>query len=468
MMTTSGFSRGGLPTRLFCLALLMFSRDPVGAEELGFREAWERTQSVNPSLGAARVEVERRAEQQRAARSLYGPQIELTGRYTVIDDPITIDLDPIREVILGLHPSVPPTLIPSFVTDIQDDQFLRAQVTAVWPVYAGGRIRAAQRAAAAETSEATADARRQTQNMFTEMVRRFYGAQLARMAKDTRESVLAGLDRHVEQARQLEAEGFIARSELLNARVARDEAWRELRKAELQVEIAGIALAALLDQDEPVAPTSPLFVVTRPLEPVSVFLLGCEASNPTLELMSARQDQAAEGVAVEQGKLRPEVFLFGIKELNPDGLTVLDPDWAAGIGVRMVLWDRSDRTRRLAAARLLERRVELISDDVRRRLWTAVEHAYRKVSEAQDQFQSLVSSLDAARESVRVHEVSFREGQATSLEVVDARLALARVETERAAVARDFVVALSTLLEMSGQTERFFGFEARADVRILP
>lgn len=459
---------GGMSTCLFCLVLLLASRAPADAEELGFREAWERTQSVNPSLGAARVEVERRVEEQRAARSLYGPQIELTGRYTVIDDPITIDLDPIREVILGLHPSVPPTLIPGFVTDIQDDQFLRAELTAVWPIYAGGRIRAAQRAAAAGTAEAVADSRRQTQGKFTELVRRFYGAQLARMAKETRASVLVGLDKHVEQASQLEAEGFIARSELLNAQVARDEAWRELRKAELQVEIADIALAGLLDQDEPVVPTSPLFMVTRPLEPVSVFLLACDTSNPTLELMSARQDQAAEGVAVERGKLRPEVFLFGIKELNPDGLTVLDPDWAAGIGVRMVLWDRSDRTRRLAAARLLERRVELISHDVRRRLWTAVEHAYREVSQAQEQFGSLVSSLDAAQENVRVREVSFREGQATSLEVVDAQLALARVETERAAVSRDFAVALSTLLEMSGRTERFVEFEARADVRILP
>jgi outer membrane protein TolC len=71
-------------------------------------------------------------------------------------------------------------------------------------------------------------------------------------------------------------------------------------------------------------------------------------------------------------------------------------------------------------------------------------------------------SLELARENVRVRTRGFEEGVATSLDVVDARLSLARVELGRLAAARDFDVALAELLEAAGQSERYEGLRASA------
>ena len=51
---------------------------------------------------------------------------------------------------------------------------------------------------------------------------------------------------------------------------------------------------------------------------------------------------------------------------------------------------------------------------------------------------------------------------ATSLDVVDARLSLARVELGRLAAARDVDVALAELLEAAGQSERYEALRAGA------
>lgn len=431
-------------------------------------EAWHRVRSANPAMAAAQVDVERRTEEHRATASLYGPQVDIAARYTVIDDPIVLDLDPIRSAILALHPSVSSELVPSFVEEVQDDQFLRAELTAVWPVYTGGRIRAARRAAGAAVDEAEAEARRTGDTLLSELVRRFYAAQLARVVHATRVLVLEGLDEHLRQARRLEDEGFIAHAEVLHAQVAYDTAWRDERRAQRQVEIAEVALGGLLAETNPVTPASPLFLVTRPLEGVETFLASAEENHPALAVIAARRAQASAGVAVERGGFLPEVFLFGSRELNSDGLTVLDPEWSAGVGMRLALWDRSNRRRRLEAARLLEQRVDFIADEVRLGLRTLVEKSHREVAQAQEQFASLDSSLGMARENLRVREAAFREGQATSLDVVDARLSLAGVETERAAAAHEFAVALAALLETSGQPERFFAYEAEAMERISP
>jgi outer membrane protein TolC len=136
--------------------------------------------------------------------------------------------------------------------------------------------------------------------------------------------------------------------------------------------------------------------------------------------------------------------------------------------VRLALWDRSDRPGRLRAARALERRVGFLETDTRRGVRTLIEKTHREVVSAQEQFATLDQTLALARENLRVRQAAFAEGQATSLEVVDAQLALARVETERVAAANDFVVALASLLEAVGEPARFFTYEARAEERISP
>jgi len=437
-------------------------------ESYSFAAAWQKLQQSNPALHAARAEVERRTAERNATRGLRQPQIDLSATQTWIDQSIVIDLDPIRQAMLKLHPTVAGASIPPFVTTVQGDNFFKSQVTAVWPLYTGGRIRAAQRAGAAGEAESQA-ARQQTANtLFTELVRRYYGLQLARAALSTRTLVLNAVDEHFRQAVRLEEEGFINRADRLHADVARAEARREKQKAGRLVEISGIALAGLLTEDSAPSAASPLFVVTSALEPVDRFLAASATHQPVLDTLAARRAQAVEGINAERGRLRPEVFLFGAKELNRGDLTLLDPDWAAGIGVRFALWDRTDRANRVRAARALERRVGFLETDARRGLRTLVEKTYREVVTAQEQFAALNETIVLARENLRVRQLAFREGQATSLEVIDAQLALARVETERAVSAHDFVVALATLLEASGEPARFADYEARAEEKISP
>ncbi len=55
---------------------------------------------------------------------------------------------------------------------------------------------------------------------------------------------------------------------------------------------------------------------------------------------------------------------------------------------------------------------------------------------------------------------------AADLTYGEARIALIRAETGRAQVAYEFVVALATLLEVSGQAAGFSDFLQRADVTL--
>ena len=159
--------------------------------------------------------------------------------------------------------------------------------------------------------------------------------------------------------------------------------------------------------------------------------------------------------AAERARWRPDVYLFAKRELHEEGLTLLDPAWAAGVGATFTLFDGFARKHDTAAARLQLARVETLEARARRDVATLVEKRYREVERSREQFEALAASLDLARENLRVRTRAFEEGLATSLEVVDARLALAHAELERLAAAYEFDVALADLLEASGQADRF-------------
>jgi outer membrane protein TolC len=145
--------------------------------------------------------------------------------------------------------------------------------------------------------------------------------------------------------------------------------------------------------------------------------------------------------------------------------SLVEPNWIAGIGVNFTLFSREDRASKVSAAREGLRQVQTLEDETRNVIDTAVETSYRKVEQAREQFNLLDSTLALARENLRLRERGFDEGQATSLDVNDARNALAKSETARAVAAYDFVVALAQLLEASGQARALPQFVQQADIQ---
>lgn len=427
---------------------------PLPSEELTFAAAWERALGGNEALAAARKLVDRRREERGAARALRWPRLEAAARATRLDEPLVIDLDPIRQVILRLAPGVPAAAVPAFEEVVQEERFWKADLRLTVPLFAGGRIDAAGRAAEALVREAEAQERTSEGSVSSELVRRYFALRLARRVLEVRADVLSGMERHVYEARRLEEEGLVARTERLHAEVARAEAERQVKRSTHDLELARTALANTLAAEGPLEAATPLFVV-RHLEPVEAFRERAEASNPALAGLGAARAAAAQATRAERAAYFPEVFLFGARELHEHDLTVLEPTWAVGVGVRLSLFDGFGRERRVGAARRQEERLELLAGKSRRDVGTLVERAHREAEKARDQHDALGAARALAAESLETRTRAFEEGLGTSLEVVDARLALARVELERLVASYEQVVALADLLEAAGEPGRF-------------
>jgi outer membrane protein TolC len=342
----------------------------------------------------------------------------------------------------------------------------RSSINSTWSIYSGGRISATQKALSAGADVARAELTRTEEDLDVVLAREYFGLELAANVERTRRAVLEQADRQLERAIGFEKQGLIPRVERLSAQVERDEAAREQVSALRDRQIAEASLRRLLHRDTPVATGTPLFISTQPLKPLAEWLRLAEGANPTLAALRARRAQAEQGIAVAESLWRPQVFAFGSYNMIRKYQSLVEPDWIAGVGVNVTLFAHEDRASKVHGAKETLHEVQSLEDAADRGIATEVEAAYRKVEQAREQFKLLDSTIALAQESLRLRERGFGEGQATTLDVNDARNALARSQTARAVAAYDYVIALTQLLQAAGQAQSMPDLIQQAEVRL--
>lgn len=461
MMQGRGSGRHGLILLVLAWGGLSWPFVPSvagSAEPLDFATALQRLEARSPLLSAERHALRRSGAAVDEARGRRLPAVELDGRVTRLNAPLGFELDPVRRFILAIDPDWPPALLPPDIA-FQQRQFGNLSAQATWPIYTGGRIRAGIDAAEAAEAAGGAVLERTGGELRLELVRRYFGQQLAEQALAVRVATRDGLHRHRENALKLEREGQIARAERLRAEVALAEAERDLEEGRRDLDMAGAALAALLASDDPVRALTPLPALPA-LPPLAQVQQRAREHNPGLREARLQQRRAEAGARAARGELGPTVALFGKRELYTRDLTLLEPDWAVGVAVSLPLFDGGQRRSRRAAADALVDEVGARIEAGERDIALLARQRHQSLANAISRIESFRGTRALAEESLRAQRRAFEEGLGSSLDVVDAELALSRVELGMLAARYEGLLALAGLYEVAGESARIAGFGA--------
>lgn len=441
----------------------------VEAEDYTFGMAWQEIQQISDVLAAERANVERSELLQEATKSLNYPQVDLSGSYTVLDDPVVADAlaynpltdlnsNPIGQLIIDAIGGED-----AFKTDITNRSFGRIALTALWPIYTGGRITAAKEIGAAQTDIANQMFDITHRTVFEELVKVYFGVVLAQQNLETHRQLEAGFLKHLGNAQALEREGQIAKVERMSIAVAYDQSRVKTLKSLKTLEIAQVALRQLLHSAVEVFPTDPLFT-NATLPPDQRFISTSLGESPLLRSLNARDRELQAIEKASRGRYYPEVFLFADVPLYKDNsiLTGYLPDWSVGVGFKVPLHDRYNRSKNIGATLKAQESVARLSAATRRVITVAVEVAYKEAEKALAEFAGLSSSLDLAKENLRLREAAFKEGFSTATALIDAQLFISVVRMERSAAAYHYIFSLAQLLALSGEVNDFGHYQSTA------
>ncbi|GHX68465.1 TolC family protein [Vibrio cholerae] len=443
------------------------------AAPLSFQEAWDLLQQQNNSLAAQRANVERYAHLKDATQNLNLPSVSVGANFTRLDQDVTLSGKQIVDSAGGIDPNLIASLSPSLLplvthlgaakSTITERDIFTSSIRAIWPIFTGGRITAAQDAAAGKEEEAQSQLAMEIQARYEDLAKYYFSVVLAKEVLATRIAVEEGLTQHRDNALKLEQQGQIAHVERLQADASLDKAKVERKKAQKTLDIAQSALTQILGATETVEPSGMLFINTS-LPPMHAFIEQTLNTYPGLSLLDAKEKQASSLIKAEQGKYYPEVYLYGDYSLHEDDslASQMKPDWLVGVGVNIPLIENTGRSEQLKAANSAVNQVRYLKAQAKQDLSVLVEKTYLEAEQALEEVTGLNSSLNLAQENLRLRQKAFSQGLSTSVDVVDAELYLASIRTQQSLASFNYLISLNKLLALSSEMSSFSTYHQSA------
>ena len=339
-----------------------------------------------------------------------------------------------------------------FSMKVQDDLFFNARVTVVWPIFTGLKIYSAYDAAKENVNARKAEFDMAQNTILMDVATKYFTLRLAEELTVMRETTMKNLEGHLERSKKLEEGGQISKAERLRAEVALAEAQNAYEDALRDQSLARMALASLLKTDTSITATTPVEApeVVRSMEE---FKQLAREKHPGLRQLRTERKRSQDAVRAARADWFPTVALFGYRELYTKDLTILEPEWAVGAKAQWdlpILGGKESRAK-VSSAKSMERSLSSKEEQTLDNINLLVEKRWRELEHARGRLTSLAKIRVLADEALRSQTRAYEAGLATGLDVVDAELALARLQVGDLKAHFDAVVAWLGLLEASGE-----------------
>lgn len=414
------------------------------------------------------------------------PSLSFESSYNHLNEPMTIDLGPIRDVIMTLQAKNQTELaniyktmqgqplndqqraglyqqffsqldnaLPPFEETFKRQDYKTATLLGVQPLFTGGKLIAAKNFASEEKTSALVELKKVQNEVVQEAVNNYLSLILMNNIVRTRLNVLNGIKKHRENAEKLLHEGLIANYHLLRAEVAEAEAERNLSDDENRLELARISLKNTmgLDESSRVIPSDSL-VYTGVSDSLEYYLEDARKNQPMLQLIGLKKEAASARYSAERANFLPTLAAFGKYEMLPQYLSSLEPRWAVGLQLKFNIFNGLKDYSKLQNAVHMEREINYIEADAKRKIDLWVNKSYRDMINAKTRYEKLGKTLSLAAENLRLNDKRFESGMGTSLEVIDAQLSLEKNQIESLLSLYDYYKSLIDLYVVTGDPQK--------------
>lgn len=435
-------------------------------QDVDIKKAWDEVLNSHSGIKSAEFGANSASKISLATKLSFLPSIDISAFYIHLDKPITADIIKDKSLINGISGLFPPLsglfqTIGSPINLSKQDVILGA-LNIIYPLYVGGARVYASKIASLEAKDAFETFRLKKLATFEELVKIYYGVVLNQDIVKVLEDVEEGHYVHYQNAIKMQNAGQIARIEVLSAQVAYDRAKTKTQQAKDSLQIAQLSFDSILSSKEHLHPSSSLNINTEKNLPNSDFFVNATLSSyPALKTLTNKILITKEYKKLQISKFLPQVGLFGsyIMKDNDSLLNSMIPNWYVGIGARLPIITPGGRIQKYEAARLAELQVSSLNIQAIKDMTLLAQKTYQETISSLQEYKSLDSSIELAKENLKLQEEAFTQGIATSAQVVDARNALSSVLIEQKMASYRYVTFLASLMALSGNLEMFYEYQ---------
>jgi len=422
--------------------------------ELSFEQAYQLMLENNNSLKAYNEAIEKSKFEKRATLGEFSPKVYMNSTYIHFSSDMTLTT-PITLPIIGTKTTT---------TNIQDKNLFLLGGGVVWNVFTGGKLLSNHAAARAMLEATNAKYKEVQDNLTVELVKRYYGLRLAKDVSDAKKKNMECISQHLKDAKSLEKAGIISKAERLHAEVAFADAKRDYNASLRDINIVEEGLKALIKDPSAnlkgvtVEPNSYLFMPENFSIDQEAMKANALQNNPQLKQLTEKRKMVSAKYHAQAADYLPTVSLFATDILAASNLSEAIPRASIGGTANWMLFDGLKRENNVIATKHERKMVDYEIEDAKYNLEALVTKQYQEIMKQKENYDSAKTSLQKAEESLRVANLSFKEGYGTSLQVTDAQMMLLKVQVDRLNSIYNFDVTLTDLLKTNGDTKEILNY----------
>ncbi len=313
------------------------------------------------------------------------------------------------------------------------------------------------RLADANAARAAAELEVARRGLVATVVNLFYSVGAGSGKVTVAERALAEAEHFLEIAQKREAARESAHADVLKAQLQQQQRQRELEEVKLAAQKARIELGVLLFPD-PGTPYDLATTAAPAMLPDRTTVEGAaRTNNPALRsaLADVRLSEATTYAA--RAALLPDLSLNVTYGIDAPQFAKRGPDNAKNLGyaasatLDIPIWDWLTTERKIKESRLRQTAAKIALTSVQRRLLANLAEFYAEAATAQRQLASLDLSVTDARESLRLTNLRYTDGESTVLEVADAQNTLITAENAQIDGRTRYELALAELQTLTGR-----------------
>lgn len=422
----------------------------------------------NHAIAAQNYDIDYNRHMKKASWGLRLPQIQLDAVYVGMErdlfkfdfnDPKNAAVSAIADYFQQQGTPLSPEIVNGLLGidlsfSLQKKNFGVFGTTAVWPLYMGGKINALNRANKIKISQSENELNIVKADLFTETTERYWGLALATNLEGLYVDVVDCINSHYQDALKLEQNGMISKTERMYAEMSLSQAKAQLAEAKNSCATVNSALSGSIGQEGSITPVTPLFI-TDSIPELQVFKDRVAENALLLNKVENLKKLAGEDVKAKRGDFFPTLSAFGHLRLANYELNNRIPKYIYGMAATFRVFDGLKTEQTYMASKSQLKRVEELQAKAEDDIQILTEKLYYEMMGAREQVYAMESTISFAEEYYRAKNAAFKEGMATSNDVVDAELNLAKCKLQRMSEAYKFAVSLSKLLALTGDWEEY-------------
>ncbi|MDV7138408.1 TolC family protein [Maribacter sp. TH_r10] len=452
--------------------------------EISIAEALELSYNNNEQIKRYIERVKQKTYEDKAAMGNFLPSVNLLGGYTYLSENIEVNSSQMSSSLdelggkysaafveaygeqIGLSgvsaESAFSTMVtvlgqfPDYTNMVIDNQeYVTAALTATQPLFTGGKIIAGKKYAKAELQSANIELKQVKDEIANELIERYLNVVLLQQVIKVRQQVYEGMVKHQEQAERAIQLEILPKHVLLRAQVAVADAEKDLNNDLNKIQLAEMALRTTMN-----LPDSIPFKIMDSIAYKDIYLdfdtllNTAYTKQPVLELIDQKEVMAKQAHAIEKSKFMPNIAAFGSYNMFREDLPIVPPKFMVGVQAQINIFNGFKDINKLKASKHLQKEVENAKEYATQQINLLVKSNYTNALNQKKQYNSHITTVDLAKENLRINKRRFEEGLGKSIDVIDASLLYEKSKVEQLVALDGYYKAIANLYTAIGEPEK--------------